>query len=91
MARLKAVSGRRGEVLSVLRAHAKRCLEGELGTLQFDLLCPDGDPDTVLIYERYKDKAAMDAHSSGESIKQARREFDGLVETTTAEFCDIAD
>ena len=91
MAQLKALSGRRDEVLSVLRAHAKRCLEGEPGTLQFDLLCPDEDPDTVLIYERYADQAAMDAHSNGDSIKQVLREFKGLVETTTAKFCDFAD
>ena len=90
MARLHAAPGRRGEVLAVLKAHAKRCLEGEPGTLQFDLLCSDSDSDVVLIYERYRDQAAMDAHSNGASIKQARREFEALVGDISVESCDLA-
>ncbi len=89
MARLKAVPGQRDALLSVLRAHASRCLEGEPGTLQFDLVCPDEEADAVLIYERYADQAAMDAHSQGASIAQARQEFKGLLESSTAEFCTV--
>ena len=91
MARLEATPGSREDLLLVLKAHAKRCLQGEPGTLQFDLLCPDGQPDAVLIYERYRDQAALDAHSNGTSIAEARRDFKLLVAKTTAEFCDVSD
>lgn len=30
----------------------------------------DGDPDTVVIYEQYKDQAAVDAHRASEHFKK---------------------
>ena len=30
----------------------------------------DGDPDTVVIYEQYKDSAALDAHRASEHFKK---------------------
>ena len=65
-----------------LAAHAARCLAGEPGTLQFDLIQDETDPNRICLYERYADKAAVAAHGQGESMRLHREATKGLRTTT---------
>jgi quinol monooxygenase YgiN len=78
VATIKAAPGRRAEYLKHLGAHAERCLANEPGTLQFEILTPHDDPDAVMLYEVYADPEALKAHWNGESMKQVRRDSEGL-------------
>ncbi|MGH8598246.1 MAG: putative quinol monooxygenase [Gammaproteobacteria bacterium] len=78
VATIKTAPGRRDEYLKPLRAHAERCRANEPGTLQFDILVPHDDPDTVMLYEVYASSEAFQAHWNGESMKQVRRDTEGL-------------
>lgn len=78
VATIKTAPGRRGEYLKPLQAHAERCLANEPGTLQFDILVPHDDPDTVMLYEVYAGSDAFQAHWKGESMQQMRRDTEGL-------------
>jgi quinol monooxygenase YgiN len=51
VATIKTVPGKRDEYLTFLKAHGKRCLATEPGTLQFEILVPQEEADTVMLYE----------------------------------------
>jgi len=53
---------------AVLR-HAKNSLEKEEGCLRFDVSIDDSRPDSVFLYEVYKDQAAFDHHRGTDHIK----------------------
>ena len=59
VATIKAVPGKRDEYLAVLKAHGKRCLATEPGTLQFEILVPQEEADTVMLYEVYASPEAF--------------------------------
>ncbi len=63
--------GRRQELLDALVAHGRARLGVEPGTLRFDVLEDDADPNVLYLYEAYADEAAFQAHISGESHKAA--------------------
>jgi quinol monooxygenase YgiN len=48
--------------------HARRCLELEPGCLQFDITQDQADPGQWLFYERYRDAAALEAHTKTEYL-----------------------
>ena len=50
---------RRDQLLPLLMAHRGRCLKDEPGTLQFEVLVPREDDTKVLLYEVYRDDAAL--------------------------------
>jgi quinol monooxygenase YgiN len=68
--------------VAALTAHAARCLANEPGTLQFDLIQDDSDPNRLCLYERYADQAAVAAHGQGESMRLQREVTRGLTATT---------
>jgi len=70
---------RRDQLLPLLMAHRARCLKGEPGTLQLEVLVPMEDDAKVLLYEVYQDDAAFDVHRKGPSIAQWRKEAAGMV------------
>jgi quinol monooxygenase YgiN len=75
---IKTVPGKRDEYLTFLVAHRKRCLATEPGTLQFEVVVPHAEADTLMLYEVYTNKEAFDAHFSGSSIKQFFQETAAL-------------
>ena len=81
--------GRADDLLPVLMAHRARCLEGEPGTLQFEILKPHGDDTKFLIYEVYESEAAFDLHWSGASMAIARSEAAGMIVNMTDVRCDL--
>jgi quinol monooxygenase YgiN len=91
VATIKTVPGRREEYLKYLKAHAQRCLATEPGTLKFDILVPQEETDTVMLYEIYASPEAFEAHWNGTSKQQAERHFRGLRVSASGVRCDIAD
>ena len=51
--------GRRNEVVHALLAHRDRSLRDEPGTLQFEVLVPNDQPDQIILFELYSDTAAF--------------------------------
>jgi quinol monooxygenase YgiN len=62
VATIKTVPGKRDEYLTFLKAHGKRCLATEPGTLQFEILVPQEEADMVMLYEVYASPEAFQAH-----------------------------
>ena len=75
--------------LKHLKAHAQRCLASEPGTLKFEILVPQDEADTVMVYEVYASPEAFDAHWNGPSKQQADQDFKGLRVTASGVRCDI--
>jgi quinol monooxygenase YgiN len=91
VATIKTAAGKRDEYLPYLRAHAERCRANEPGTLQFDVLVPHEQPDTLMLYEVYASPEAFQAHWNGESMKQARQDTQGMVLSLTGVRCNLAE
>jgi quinol monooxygenase YgiN len=54
--------GRLDEFCRLVAINARASLEREPGCEVFDVLLPSGQPDRVILYERYLDRAAFDEH-----------------------------
>jgi len=67
--RLKFAPEDRDDITEVLRQLATASRQ-EPGCVSYIPHHVEGDPDTVLIYEQYKDAKALAAHSSSEHFKQ---------------------
>jgi quinol monooxygenase YgiN len=89
VATIKIAAGKRAEYVRHLNAHAQRCRASEPGTLAFEILLPQEEPDTVMLYEVYASSEAFDAHLTGASIKQMRRDSDGLQVSLKGVRCDL--
>jgi len=88
---IEAAPGRRNEILPLLAAHKARCLKGEPGTLQFEILLPKDDDAKVLTYELYRDDAAFETHRQGRSLAQLREEIAGMVAKLQGTRCAVVD
>lgn len=47
----------------------------EPGTLQYELLTDNTDPNRMVVFERYVDAAAMDAHLNAETVSSTLAHF----------------
>ena len=91
VATIEVTTGRRDELLPLLRAHGARCLKDEPGTLQFDVLVPREDDAKLLLYEVYRDDAAFESHRNGASIARFREEAAGMLGKIHATRCTLPD
>jgi quinol monooxygenase YgiN len=91
VATIKTVEGKRDEYLKHLQAHAKRCLEGEPGTLKFEIMLPHNDANAVMLYEVYESQEAFDAHWNGTSMQQIRKDAAGLQASLTGTRCALVE
>ena len=90
VATIKTVPGGREQYLQHLQAHARRCRATEPGTLQFEILLPHNEPDTILLYEVYESDEAFQAHWNGPSLQQIRKDAGHLQASLTGVRCTIA-
>lgn len=81
--------GKMDEVLPLFMAHWERCLKGEPGTLQFEVLVPRDGENKVLIYEVYRDDEAFKAHWEGPSMARVRTETQGMVVNMSGTRCNL--
>ena len=91
IATIEVTPGSRDTYLEQLMAHRRRSLEGEPGTLVFDILVPHDKPDEIMLYEVYADQAAFDAHRTGASMAEIARNTKGLLVSLTGLPCTPAD
>lgn len=91
VATIEVTPGRRGELLPLLAAHRARCLKEEPGTVQFDVLLPHDGDTKVVIYEVYRDEAALDAHMNGSSLARLRKETAGMMAGVSGIRCVVAE
>jgi quinol monooxygenase YgiN len=64
--KFKAKPGKSEEMKAFWLEMQKEVARSEPGNVQYDLLVMAGDPAVYVIIERYKDRAAVDAHGKGE-------------------------
>ena len=88
IATIKTATGKRDEYLKHLKAHAERCLSTEPGTLEFKILVPQKEANTLMLYELYSNAEAFEAHRAGSSMQQIRRDTEGLQISLSGVFCD---
>jgi quinol monooxygenase YgiN len=91
VATIKTVPGKREEYLRFLNAHGKRCLASEPGTLQFDILLPQEEADTVMLYEVYASPEAFQMHWNGTSLQQMRQDVAGLQVSIEGVRCNLVE
>jgi quinol monooxygenase YgiN len=91
VATIKTVPGKRDEYLTFLKAHGKRCLATEPGTLQFEIMVPQEEADTIMLYELYASPEAFQTHRNGPSIQQMRQESAGLQVSLTGVRCNLVE
>jgi quinol monooxygenase YgiN len=89
VATIKTIPGNRDEYLTFLKAHGKRCLATEPGTLQFEILLPQEETDTIMLYELYASPEAFQTHWNGTSIQQMKQESAGLQVSLTGVRCNL--
>ena len=89
VATIKTAPGKRNEYLKHLKAHAQRCLATEPGTLNFEILVPQKEDDTIMLYEVYASPEAFEAHWTGPSIQQAKQDTTGLQVSLSGVRCDF--
>lgn len=58
----------RDAYLAQMIALARRSLDGEAGTLRYQIIQDEADPNRLHVVEGYRDRAAFEAHMQGESI-----------------------
>ena len=85
---VKTAPGKRDEYLKHLKAHAQRSLATEPGTLEFKILVPQNEADTVMLYELYASTESFEAHRTGASMQEVKRDAAGLQISSTGMFCD---
>ena len=67
-----------GNFRALAEQHARRCLEREPGCQQFDITQDPADPEQWLFYERYRDEAALEAHTTTDYLQtfiEATRDY----------------
>ena len=90
IATLEVEPGTREALLPILLRHRERCLDEEPGTIAFEVLVPRTEPDRIMLYERYTNRAAFDTHWSGTSIAIAKEEAGARLQKITGIFCTPA-
>ena len=91
VATFDVVTGRRDQLLRLLKAHGARCLRDEPGTLHFEILVPREDDTKLFVYELYHDDAAFEVHRNAASIARFREEAAGLYGSIAVTRCTPID
>jgi (4S)-4-hydroxy-5-phosphonooxypentane-2,3-dione isomerase len=82
---------RMNEFLSLLRAHIGRTKATEPGCVQFDLLMPHRQVDTVHLYEVYADEAAFNFHNSSQTLADYKAKSEPLLLERSVEWCTVSE
>ena len=63
----------------------------EPGTLTFEILVPQKEDDTIMLYEVYASPEAFEAHWTGPSVQQAKQDTTPLRVSLSGVRCDFAE
>jgi autoinducer 2-degrading protein len=81
---------------TLIRDHAARTLKEEPGCERFDVLQPlaaaggDADRSRVMLYEVYRDQAALDAHTRNPRLAVVREAYAALIDGRELTICGLA-
>jgi quinol monooxygenase YgiN len=78
IAKLAIKEGKTGDAIKLIKELMTSVAEEE-GTLSYTMNQDKADPNTIVIMERYKDKAALEYHSSTPGFKAFFEKIGGLL------------
>lgn len=81
--------GTRGEFRRLVDANARASAAAEPGCRRFDVLEPAAEPDRILLYEIYNDRAAFDAHKATGHYATFDKASVGLVASKAVTQCEL--
>lgn len=79
IAEFQVKPGKLGAFLEAAQDDARHSVSDEPGCRQFDVICPQGEGDTVVFYEVYDDRPAFDAHLETPHLQRFRETFPSLI------------
>ena len=80
---------RRGDFISLMKAHAKLSLETEPGCEQFDVLTQEGSGTSVFLYELYRDRKALEGHMNSPHLASARGSYEDMITSKRVTRCEV--
>ena len=89
VATLETHEGSLEDLLALTREHAMRCLEREPGCLYFDIMVSRERRNQILLYEIYKDQAALDSHLTSDHMEQFRKDRSPFFKSAQASTGDL--
>ena len=66
-------------LVAIMRKHAANCVKVEDGCLYFDVGVDRADPNKVVLYEVYRDQAALDSHAASAHLAKTRESYAGMI------------
>lgn len=79
IAEFQVKPGKLEAFLEAAQDDARHSVSDEPGCRQFDVICPEGESDTVVFYEVYDDRPAFDAHLETPHLRRFRDIFPSLI------------
>lgn len=83
-ASLKALPGKRDELIRLCREYVPLFVEREREILRIELLLPPDDPDTLVLWEVYESADVLAAHRNGELLKKFKDSIKGLLQSMSS-------
>ncbi|MDQ2803147.1 MAG: antibiotic biosynthesis monooxygenase [Pseudomonadota bacterium] len=81
---------RRAQFLELMVSHAKSALDEEEGCLQFDVAVARDNENQIVLYELYKDDAAMAEHMNSAHLAETRKAYADMIATKRVTICKLA-
>ncbi len=75
---------------SLMRDHAAAALRDEEGCLQFDVAVARDDPNRVILYEVYRDQAALDTHMGSDRLARTRQAYADMITDRRVTICHLS-
>jgi quinol monooxygenase YgiN len=83
---MTAKPGHAERVLELLLSNPRRIEEGESGNLAFAVHRSVDNPDEFWLYETWENRAAVEAHESGDAFREYKEQLRPLVDGDTLVF-----
>ncbi len=83
--------GQMDAFLPILKAHVKRTRATESGCLQFDILIPHNEADTVRLHEVYADEAVFGAHNASEGLVAYKAASEPFLLERSISWCSVVE
>ena len=81
--------GQRDAFRALVDANARTSVQEEKGCHRFDVLEPDGEPESILLYEIYDDRDAFQFHLATAHYRAFDQASAALVARKTVVACDL--
>jgi autoinducer 2-degrading protein len=69
----------RDQFIEIMRKHAENCLKIEEGCVYFDVAVSREDANKIVLYEVYRDQAALDAHAASDHLAETRENYAAML------------